>query len=42
MKLDQEIKDWEKKHWKFQRHAIPPSAMPESISEELKHRPGIK
>ena len=42
MKLNQEIKDWENKHWKFQRHAIPPSAIPESISEELKIRLGIK
>lgn len=43
MKLDQEIKDWEKMHWKFQRNTIPPSAIPETISEELKAKyPGIE
>lgn len=36
MKLDDEIKNWEKMHWKFQRNSIPPSAIPESISESLR------
>ena len=38
MKLEQEIKDWENTHWKFQRNRIPPSAIPETISEELRKR----
>lgn len=38
MKLEQEIKDWEKTHWKFQIHKIPPSAIPETISDELKKK----
>jgi hypothetical protein len=43
MKLDQEIKDWEKMHWKFQRNTIPKSAIPETVSEELKAKyPGIE
>lgn len=43
MKLDQEIKDWESLHWKFQRNNIPPSAIPETASEELKSKyPGIE
>jgi DNA repair exonuclease SbcCD ATPase subunit len=43
MKLDQEIKDWEKMHWKFQRNTIPPSAIPETISEDLKAKyPGLE
>lgn len=42
MKLDQEIKDWEKLHWKFQRNTIPKSAIPESISDDLKSKyPGL-
>jgi len=42
MKLDQEIRDWEKTHWKFQRNTPPPSAIPETMSVELKQRFGIK
>lgn len=43
MKLDQEIKDWEALHWKFQRNNLPPSAIPESVSEELIAKfPGIE
>jgi hypothetical protein len=42
MKLEQEIKDWEKTHWKFQIKKIPPSAIPETISDELKKRFGLK
>ena len=42
MKLEQEIKDWEKTHWKFQFKKIPPSAIPETISDELKKRFGLK
>jgi DNA repair exonuclease SbcCD ATPase subunit len=38
MKLEQEIKEWENTHWKFQRNRIPPSAIPETISEELRKR----
>lgn len=38
MKLEQEIKDWEKTHWKFQRNKIPPSAIPETISDEIKKK----
>ena len=38
MKLEQEIKDWENTHWKFQRNRIPPSAIPETISEELRKK----
>ena len=42
MKLDQEIKDWENLHWKFQRNNIPPSAIPGTISDELKKKyPGL-
>ena len=43
MKLDGEIKNWENMHWKFQRNNIPPSAIPETISESLKNRfPGLE
>jgi len=43
MKLSQEIKDWENLHWKFQRNTIPPSVIPESISNELKEKyPGLE
>ena len=43
MKLDGEIKNWENMHWKFQRNSIPPSAIPESISESLRLRfPGLE
>lgn len=43
MKLDGEIKNWENMHWKFQRNNIPPSAIPETISESLKARfPGLE
>jgi hypothetical protein len=42
IKLDQEIKDWEGMHWKFQRNNFPPSAIPETISDELKQRFGIQ
>ena len=42
MKLDQEIRDWEKMHWKFQRSVAPPSAIPETMSIQLKQRFGIK
>ena len=38
MKLEQEIKDWENTHWKFQRNRIPPSAITETISEELRKK----
>lgn len=41
MKLDQEIKDWENSHWKFKRSTIPPSAIPESISSELREKFGL-
>jgi DNA repair exonuclease SbcCD ATPase subunit len=43
MKLDGEIKNWENMHWKFQRNNIPPSSIPETISESLKARfPGLE
>jgi predicted nucleic acid-binding Zn-ribbon protein len=42
MKLDQEIKDWENMHWKFQRNITPPSAIPSTMSDELKKRFGIQ
>ena len=43
MKLDGEIKNWENMHWKFQRNNIPPSAIPESISDDLRLRfPGLE
>jgi hypothetical protein len=42
IKLDKEIKDWEGMHWKFQRNNFPPSAIPETISDELKQRFGIQ
>lgn len=38
MKLNQEIKDWENMHWKFQRTNFPPSIIPDTISDELKKR----
>jgi DNA repair exonuclease SbcCD ATPase subunit len=41
MKLNQEIKDWEGLHWKFKRTTTPPSALPDTISEDLKRRLGI-
>jgi len=41
MKLDQEIKNWEGLHWKLKRESIPPSAIPETISEELKKEFGL-
>lgn len=41
MKLNQEIKDWEALHWKLKRSNLPPSAIPESISEDLKNKLGI-
>lgn len=34
-RLEQEIKDWENLHWKFQRNTVPKSAIPESISPQL-------
>lgn len=38
-----EIEEWENLHWKFQRTTVPKSAIPESISEELKLRyPGLE
>ena len=41
MKLDQEIKDWESSHWKFKRESIPPSAIPESVSDQLRIQLGL-
>jgi hypothetical protein len=41
MSLDQEIKDWESSHWKLKRNTIPPSAIPETISEELRIQLGL-
>jgi len=41
MKLEQEIKNWEGLHWKLKRESIPPSAIPETISEELKREFGL-
>jgi DNA repair exonuclease SbcCD ATPase subunit len=41
MKLDQEIKNWEGLHWKLKRESIPPSAIIETISEELKKEFGL-
>lgn len=38
-----EIEEWENLHWKFQRTTVPKSAIPESISDELKLRyPGLE
>ena len=43
IKLDEEIKQWENLHWKFQRNKVPKSAIPETISEDLKSKyPGIE
>jgi hypothetical protein len=41
MRLDQEIKDWESSHWKLKRESIPRSAIPDTISEELKTQLGL-
>lgn len=42
-RLNQEIKDWEDLHWKFQRSTIPPSAIPETINDDLKNKyPGLE
>ena len=41
MKLEQEIKNWEGLHWKLKRESIPPSAIPETISEDLKREFGL-
>ena len=41
MSLSQEIKDWESLHWKLKRDQIPPSAIPETIVEELKAQLGL-
>lgn len=41
MSLNQEIKDWESLHWKFKRSQIPPSAIPETIVEELRTQLGL-
>lgn len=41
MNLNQEIQDWESLHWKFKRSQIPPSAIPETIVEELKAQLGL-
>ena len=41
MNLNQEIQDWESKHWKLKRNSIPPSAIPETIAEELKAQLGL-
>jgi hypothetical protein len=42
-RLNQEIKDWENLHWKFQRSTIPPSAIPETINDDLKNKyPGLE
>lgn len=38
MKLEQEIKNWEGLHWKLKKDTIPPSAIPETISEDLKRQ----
>ena len=39
-KLNKEIQDWEKMHWKFQRNVVPPSALPETMSDYLKEKFG--
>jgi myosin heavy subunit len=41
MNLNQEIKDWESTHWKMRRNSIPPSAIVETIAEELKAQLGL-
>jgi hypothetical protein len=41
MSLNQEIQDWESKHWKFKRNSIPPSVIPETIFEELRIQLGL-